>query len=943
MLPSLGRAATALLMNSTTPPSLNGTLQGWPLKPTLVLNKKEYCTLGRSSWNKSILSATVYVTYDQKNLYIAAKIMSKNPEFNSQDRGQIYNGDDLELYLGTNDSNPKRTSYQATDYQIGISPGNHGENKQVYDFTDKVIVPHAHVATSLVPHGYVLEASIPLAYFYKLHVGPGQKIGFDVGLDDCGPTGTTRNYQLVWSKSSDGWKNPSVWGQAKFEGNIVLVNTASKVGGAPVADLNPADGKKGASTTGVLLWGFNNTLGGFSGSVGLEHSIVSEGTGAMVVTTTGSSGWNQNLAVCSQIPHAKEWGKFKAISMDVFLPKGSLANATFGQVFLVVQSPANSWYEVKFHLQEGWNHLKARVDPKQMTGGVYKVYLVANSGGPISGNMIVDNIRGYLQGAKSVLSGVISNTNGLPLAKAILTVDHKEVVTNTNGAFSLALPAGHYVIEVFDHQYRVEHQKINVLAHQTNTLKVQLKPDNYKTHLAEADIFFNKKIRTINPHYMFGMNIAAWYDPSWMTNPTALKRIKAISSYFRIPGGAFGNVWDWKTGNVFNNNGTIGTHFAFTWPKMASFIKSMGPHAEILLIANIMTMSVHDTLEWIKNIKERGIKLRYVELGNEPDYAQSLEHNGKNDYWTSINNYCKAYLKFAKAIHAKYPHLQLMGPVCAQVNDHQQLEGEPWLAKPNSPWWVSQFLKKCAPYVNVVSVHSYPYWPNDSDQNLLSKISLWSKWVPKIRAAIQKYKPNSANHIQISVSEWNSGVENPTTARLVNGVFCADYLAQMMLWGVNQTCIWDLFTQKPGLGGGHGVMDPNNNPYEPFEPRATYWALDMLRNDFGTTLYQAVSNQPKLSVYASQKNGIKYLLIINQSPNTVYKTIINLGHQFIHQKSKLDFYTLGRNQYQWSVSLYRPVWNTGPLHQTGSHFIQSRFVYSVQPYSITCIKITPIS
>ena len=75
----------------------------------------------------------------------------------------------------------------------------------------------------------------------------------------------------------------------------------------------------------------------------------------------------------------------------------------------------------------------------------------------------------------------------------------------------------------------------------------------------------------------------------------------------------------------------------------------------------------------------------------------------------------------------------------------------------------------------------------------------------------------------------------------------------MMLWGVNQTCIWDLFTQKPGLGGGHGVMDPNNNPYEPFEPRATYWALDMLRNDFGTTLYQAVSNQPKLSVYASQK------------------------------------------------------------------------------------------
>ena len=221
-----------------------------------------------------------------------------------------------------------------------------------------------------------------------------------------------------------------------------------------------------------------------------------------------------------------------------------------------------------------------------------------------------------------------------------------------------------------------------------------------------------------------------------------------------------------------------------------------------------------------------------------------------------------------------------MGPVPAQVQNHERKEGSPWLAPETSPWWVEGFLEKCGSYVDVVSVHSYPYWSNDSDSNLLSKTSLWSEYVPKIRAAIQKNIPDRYKQIEIAVSEWNSGDENSTTAKLVNGIFTAEYLAQMMIWGVNQTNIWDMFTQKPGQGGGHGMLDPTGDPDRPFAPRAHYWSLFMMEHYFGSTLFQAVSSSedfPPTPAPAAVRNTSCSL---TRTPRTPLRRLVNLGRLF---------------------------------------------------------------
>src|ERR1019366_454359 len=178
---------TTEIPDCQTPPRIDGDLSDWSASPVINLDKKENVVVGLTDWTgPDYASAKIFITYDKTNLYIGADIVSKTPQYNSMNGGDIYNGDGLEMYVGTDLSNPQRKSYSSTDLQIVISPGKNGENAEVYSVTDKGDIPDAKVATKLTAKGYTLEVSIPLTYFYKIDIGPGKSLGFDIALDDVG-------------------------------------------------------------------------------------------------------------------------------------------------------------------------------------------------------------------------------------------------------------------------------------------------------------------------------------------------------------------------------------------------------------------------------------------------------------------------------------------------------------------------------------------------------------------------------------------------------------------------------------------------------------------------------------------------------------------------------------------------------------------------------------
>jgi hypothetical protein len=366
---------------------------------------------------------------------------------------------------------------------------------------------------------------------------------------------------------------------------------------------------------------------------------------------------------------------------------------------------------------------------------------------------------------------------------------------------------------------------------------------------------------------------------------------------------------------------------------MVTFIKALGPGAEALMTLNMATGTVQDALDWIADAKARGIKVKYVELGNEPDYEPELMYNGQTNYWTVIDNYCQHYLEFAKAIRAKYPDLKIMGPTTAQLGNRERKEGAPWLAPVTAPWWDEELLKRCGPYVDVVSLHTYPYWSNDSEYNLMLKTNAVSEYMPKLKKIIAQYCPG--RKIEVAVTEWNSGDENAMTAKLANGIFTADFMGQMLVSGVNLSNNWDLFTQKPGLGGGHGAMDPDDS-VRPCSERAHYWALSMYRKYFGDTLYAASTNQELLSTYSSTQGTTKYIMVVNKSRDTKYISTVDFGSGTYN----LDLYTFGPKQYQWAENLYRAVLNSGPIHQAAKAPVTGTIKYTFQPYTITAFKLT---
>ena len=87
---------TVSVMDTAKPPTIDGDLSDWTGEPSIVMDKKDYVVMGAAEWSgPSMLSAKIWITYDATNLYVAADINSKGPQFNAQDGRNIYNGDCL--------------------------------------------------------------------------------------------------------------------------------------------------------------------------------------------------------------------------------------------------------------------------------------------------------------------------------------------------------------------------------------------------------------------------------------------------------------------------------------------------------------------------------------------------------------------------------------------------------------------------------------------------------------------------------------------------------------------------------------------------------------------------------------------------------------------------------------------------------------------------------
>ncbi|MGH9838653.1 MAG: hypothetical protein ACREEM_07710, partial [Blastocatellia bacterium] len=162
------------------------------------------------------------------------------------------------------------------------------------------------------------------------------------------------------------------------------------------------------------------------------------------------------------------------------------------------------------------------------------------------------------------------------------------------------------------------------------------------------------RARPFSPDFL-GYNGAAtfrelgWGDPDLMR---ALVRLKPPA--LRHPGGTAANYWDWRTGYFVSGVELPGNYAVF--PRLPNRLEDFKQAidacgAQPILVLNLLTSTLDEQLDMLRQARRIGLPVKYLELGNEfylglPDYRKKFP---------TAADYGREASRWSAAIHQEFP------------------------------------------------------------------------------------------------------------------------------------------------------------------------------------------------------------------------------------------------------------------------------------------------
>jgi len=407
---------------------------------------------------------------------------------------------------------------------------------------------------------------------------------------------------------------------------------------------------------------------------------------------------------------------------------------------------------------------------------------------------------------------------------------------------------------------------------------------------------------------VFGLNTAVW-DGTYSDPQTVSDFQDMQVRFLRYPGGSSSDDFHWKT-----NTDTAGANAGATdFDTFAASALAIG--AQVVITANYGTGTAQEAADWVtySNVtKHYGFK--YWEIGNEcygtwETDAQAQPHDPVT-YGTRAAQYIQA-------MRAADPTIKI-GVVAdasedSYQNGYSHVVTNPVTGSNHSGWTpvMLSTMKGLGVLPDYLIYHSYAQNPgSESDATLLQESALvWPAAATGLRAQLTDYLGAAGAGIQLLVTENNSVSTNPgkQSVSLVNGLFMADSVANLMQTEFNSLVWWDMYNgQSTGnnnatslygwrMYGDYGVESPQHDRYP------TYYVMKLL-SDFargGDTVVKATSDNTLLAAYAVQRlNGSLTLLAINKSPSATYNA--NITVKGFAPKANATVYTYGIPQDEYS-------------------------------------------
>lgn len=339
----------------------------------------------------------------------------------------------------------------------------------------------------------------------------------------------------------------------------------------------------------------------------------------------------------------------------------------------------------------------------------------------------------------------------------------------------------------------------------------------------------------VNPGVLRGFNFGNWVQVVDFQD-----ELRALGpAQFRFPGGNIGDERD-LTGyalDVFKGNLTVlGAAGAPVTIQTRVWDGNMAISHEP---ARNGPEAAADDVRWAR---ERGLKVAYWEIGNEPDLFAAPRGDPS---WT-VERYCQVFRAQAAAIKAVDPSARVAGPgVSGGV--------------PGRDKFVARFVELCGDVVDVLTWHIYPTDGTRSDEAAFATIAEVDQTISRFSKLLSDPATNPLGHgrrIGLGVTEYALSWQTPRMHHLadaVNGLWSAEAALRFNEQGLEVAHYFCL----QGIGG-HGLIDQGG------EERPTYHAFSMLAKLAGQ-LVAAGSDDPDLWVHAALDGKRLDVIVSNHS------------------------------------------------------------------------------
>jgi alpha-N-arabinofuranosidase len=461
-----------------------------------------------------------------------------------------------------------------------------------------------------------------------------------------------------------------------------------------------------------------------------------------------------------------------------------------------------------------------------------------------------------------------------------------------------------------------------------------------------------QRIRKVDRR-MFGINAAVW-DGAYASPNTAALLEELDNQALRFPGGSLSDVYHWQTNRSERPDGTPEP---FEWAtSFDEFIQiAAETRAATYITANYGTGTPEEAAAWVHYAnKVKRHNVRYWEIGNENYGSWEADKNDRPHDPVTYANRFKEYWRQMKAVD---PTIKIGAVVVlgedAFANYPEQVVTNPRTGETHSGWTpvMLDTLRQLGVTPDFVVYHRYEQGPGgESDLFLLNSAASWANDAAALRQMLEDYLGQKARKVELACTEHNSVFSNPgkQTTSLVNGLFYADAIGNLLKTEFNAMLWWDLRNgQEAGNNnssslygwrryGDYGIVNAAD-PAGPADRYPTFYVNKLLKHFArgGEKVVEAGSDYGSLGVYAVKgKDHSLRILVINKHPSAALNTTISIPALKRGETAKVFSYGIEQDE------AARTGVGSADIQQSTLALQGSTLTFSPGPYSVHVIQLS---